>query len=231
MAAEAERKRRRWDRAGRTRMRSPGRPAVSKREDRLRFWAAIAWGLASEDAAGVVGVSPTVGIWWFRNSGGMSPVTMAPPWGRYLSFAEREEVARVRARAQVVREIARQLGHAPSTISRELRRNAATRGGALGYRATTAQWHAGREARRPKTAKLAGQEPLRRYVHDRLSGLVAAPDGRPVLGLSVRWRERRYGRRQHRRWATARSPEQIARRLPLDFPDDGAMRVSHEAIY
>src|SRR2546429_3180107 len=45
-----------------------------------------------------------------------------------------------------------------STISRELRRNAATRSGKLEYRATTAQWHADRRARRPKTAKLAANQ-------------------------------------------------------------------------
>jgi len=201
------------------------------REDRQRFWAAISRGLTSEDAAVAGGASPAVGTRWFRTSGGMPSVTMAPPSGRYLSFAEREELALLRARASSVREIARRLGRAPSTISRELRRNAATRGGDLQYRATTAQWHADRRARRPKTAKLARHEPLRRYVQDRLAGAVAMPDGQSVAGPRVRWRGRRHGRRQHRRWATAWSPEQIAQRLPLDFPDDEAMRISHEAIY
>src|SRR6187402_401472 len=54
-----------------------------------------------------------------------------------------------------MQDIARRLGRAASTISRELRRNAATRSGGLEYRATTAQWHAERAARRPKQAKLA----------------------------------------------------------------------------
>ena len=231
--AVADRKSRWSDHAGRPKMRSPGRPPVAGREDRQRFWAAISRGLTSEDAAVAVGASPAVGTRWFRNSGGMPPVpsvTMAPPSGRYLSCAEREELALLRARASSVREIARRLGRAPSTISRELRRNAATRGGDLQYRATTAQWHADRRARRPKTAKLARHEPLRRYVQDRLAGAVAMPDGQPVAGPRVRWRGRRHGRRQHRRWATAWSPEQIAQRLPLDFPDDEAMRISHEAI-
>jgi IS30 family transposase len=69
---------------------------------------------------------------------------MASLWGRYLSFAEREEIALLRARGEGVREIARQLGRSPSTISRELRRNAGTRSGRLTYRASTAQWHADR---------------------------------------------------------------------------------------
>ncbi len=237
MAAEAAMADRPWrksDRAGRPRMRSPGRPTVAGREDRQRFWAGIARGLTSEAAASAVGVSPVVGTRWFRNSGGMPSVTMATLSGRYLSFAEREEIALLLARGNGVREVARRLGRAPSTISRELRRNAATRGGDLQYRAIAGQWHADRRARRPKTAKLARHEPLRRYVQDRLAGTVVAPDGRPVVGPvgpSVRWRGRRHGRRQHRRWARAWSPEQIARRLPIDFPDDEGMRVSHEAIY
>jgi IS30 family transposase len=212
-------------------MRSPGRPPVARREDLQRFWAAVARGLTSEGAAVAAGVSPVVGTRWFRNSGGMRSTSMAPLSGRYLSFAEREELALLRAQGQGVREIARRVGRSPSTVSRELRRNAATRGGNLDYRATTAQWHADRRARRPKRAKLAAHEPLRRYVQERLAGTLTTPDGRPVAGPRVRWSGRRRGRRQHRRWATSWSPEQIAKRLPVDFPDDETMRVSHEAIY
>ena len=105
------------------------------------------------------------------------PPTVDPLSGRYLSFAEQEEIAVLRARWCGVREIARQLGRSPSTISREMRRNAATRGGGLEYRASTAQRHADRRARRPKPAKLAVNSELRRYVRDRLSGAVERPDG------------------------------------------------------
>ena len=153
---------------GRPALRSPGRPPVARREDRQRFWAAIARGVSTEDAAAVAGVSPAVGTRWFRDGGGMSSVSMAPLSGRYLSFADREEIA-LRARACGVREIARQLRRSASTISRELRRNAATRGGHLDYRATTAQGHADRRSRRPKVAKLAGHEPLHGYVQERLA--------------------------------------------------------------
>jgi IS30 family transposase len=78
---------------------------------------------------------------------------------------------------------------------------------------------------------LAVHDALRTYVADRLAGNVVAPSGRTVAGPAVRWKARRHGPRQHRRWAQAWSPEQIAHRLPFDFPDDPAMRISHEAIY
>src|SRR3712207_1556089 len=121
------RKRRAADRAGRLAMRSPGRPPVGRREHRQRFWLAIAHGLSSEDAGVAAGVSPAVGSRWFREGGGMPTVSLAALSGRYLSFAEREEIAILRAQEIGVREIARRLGRCPSTISRELRRSAATR--------------------------------------------------------------------------------------------------------
>jgi hypothetical protein len=125
-----------------------------------------------------------------------------------------------------------EIGRSPSTISRELRRNAATRGGKLEYRASVAQWKAELVARRPKTAKLAADERLREYVQDRLAGKVRRPDGTAVAGPAVKgWKGRNKPRRQDRRWATAWSPEQISARLRIDFPDDPSMRISHEAIY
>ena len=227
----AQPKRRRSDRALRARMHSPGRPPVARREDRQRFWAAIAKGLTSEDAAVAAGVSAVVGTRWFRESGGMPTVNQAPLSGRYLSFAERDEIALLRAGGSGVRAIARRLHRAPSTVSRELRRNAATRSGNLDYRALTAQWHADRRARRPKLAKLAVNDALRQYVQDRLAGSVTKLDGTLLAGPEVRWIGRRHGRRQDRRWAASWSPEQIAHRLQLDFADDPSMRISHEAIY
>lgn len=154
-----------------------------------------------------------------------------PASERYLSFAEREEIAILRAQGHGVRAIARQLDRPPCTISRELRRNVARRHGAPEYRATTAQWHADRSARRPKPAKLAVNPTLRDYVQDRLAGMIAKPDGEPLAGPKVVWKGRRAVHRQSRRWATAWSPEQISRRLRLDFPGDETMRISHEAIY
>lgn len=225
------RRRRRSDRAMREPMHSPGRPTVGRREHRQQFWEGIARGLTSEQAAIAAGVSQAVGTRWFRECGGMPPLSLQPLSGRYLSFAEREEIAILQAGGRSIREIAAQLGRSPSTISRELRRNASTRSGGFEYRATTAQWHADQRAKRPKVSKLAANPKLRKYVQDRLGGLIAAPDGTALPGPDVPWIGRRHGRRKDRRWAASWSPEQIANRLPIDFPDDETMRISHEAIY
>ncbi|TDX08242.1 IS30 family transposase [Kribbella sp. VKM Ac-2566] len=216
---------------GRAPMKSPGKPSLRRDVERL-FWREIRKGLTSEDAAIAVGASQAAGSRWFRERGGMPTFLLAPVTGRYLSFEEREEIALLKARGAGVREIARQLGRAPSTISRELRRNAATRGGKLEYRASVAQWKAELMARRPKTAKLVENERLREYVQERLSGQVRRPDGTPVLGPETApWKGRNKPRRQDRRWSTAWSPEQISNRLKVDFGDDKSMRISHEAIY
>src|SRR3954452_19189959 len=115
-------RKRRSDRSGRGALPSPGRPSVARREDQRQFWAAIATGCSSEDAAVGAGVSPAVGVRWFRRAGGMAPSHLAPSAkplsGRYLSFAEREEIAFWRAHRRGVRKIPRRLERAPSTISR-----------------------------------------------------------------------------------------------------------------
>src|SRR5215211_8227487 len=114
---------------------------------------------------------------------------------RALLLAEREEISRGLAAGESCRVIARRLGRAPSTVSREVARN----GGRRCYRAQAADGAADRRARRPKPAKLVLQPRLRAVVEDK---------------LAVRW-----------------SPQQIAGWLPLAFPEDPVMRVSHETIY
>lgn len=212
-------------------MRSPGRPEASRAVQR-QFWRLIATGINSAEAALTVGVSVPVGARWFRHAGGMPPISLAEPTGRYLSFAEREEIALLRAQRVGVREIARRIGRDPGTISRELRRNAATRGGKQEYRALVAQWKAQQAAKRPKTAKLVTNDRFRGYVQERLVGNVRRPDGTIVVGPEPpAWKGLNKPHRQDRRWATAWSPEQISHRLKVDFPDDESMRISHEAIY
>ena len=210
---------------------SPGRPTVAWREDRVRFWAKIAGGVTTEDAAVEAGVSSPVAFRWFRHAGGVNPCLPSTVSGRFLSFSEREDIAMLRARGLGVRDIARRLVRSPSTISREVRRNTSTRTWRLEYKASIAQWHAERRARRPKAAKLVTNDRLLDYVQDRLSGVVRSPEGRTVGPEGPEWKGRNKPHRGDRRWVQGWSPEQISNRLQLDFPDDGSMRISHEAIY
>lgn len=177
-----------------------GRPRLPAELER-RFWNAVREGMRVEEAAVAAGVSTTKGWGWFRHRGGVMPPATAGQQTRYLSFAEREEIALLRAANKGVREIARQLGRDPGTISRELRRAPLGRKDARrpDYRASTAQADADEKAKRAKDAKLTTNLPLRREVQNRL-------------------------KENH-------SPEQIAGRLREDFPDDAEMWVSHETIY
>lgn len=162
---------------GRDLMKSPGAPS-HRREIEREFWREIRTGVTSGTAAAAVGVSQAVGTRWFRHRGGMPTFMSVPVAGRYLSFAEREELTLLNAQNESVRSMARKLKRSPSTVSRELRRNVATGAGRREYRASVAQWKAELLAKRPKTAKLARQEPLRQYVQARLAGGVPCPTQR-----------------------------------------------------
>jgi transposase, IS30 family len=133
-------------------------------EIRRRFWQAIRGGLVVEEAAGVAGVSVSWARAVFGQAGGVNPVRVADPVGRYLSFVEREEVLRLDGAGAGVRQIADRLGRSPSTISRELRRGATRRG----YWASVAQARVDSGRRTPRAAKLATNLPLRREVETRL---------------------------------------------------------------
>src|SRR3712207_4108453 len=198
------------DRALRPAMRSPGRPMPARHVER-NFWRLIAQGKRTEDAALEVGLSTPVASRWFRHAGGMPPLSLTEPTGRYLSFHEREDLALLKAEGLGVRAIARKLRRDPGTISRELRRNAATRSGKIQYRATVAQWKAQTAARRPKPAKLAVNPRLQQYVQERLSGQLQRPDGSPAAGPATTWKGLNKPHRADRRWVRAWSPEQISR--------------------
>ena len=112
----------------------------------------------------------------------MPTISLTPPSGRYLSFTEREEIALLRASGASIREIARKLERAPSTVSRELRRNAATRCGELEYRPSVAHWKAEFFAHRPRPAKLTENDRLRGYVQERITHTVEKYIGRRPAG-------------------------------------------------
>jgi IS30 family transposase len=148
-----------------------GRPPVPVEVQRA-FWEQVAGGLSVVDAGWRVGVSRPTAQRLFARSGGVMPSLrrprLAPAEGGRLTLAEREEIACLRAAGAGVRAIAGVLGRSPSTISRELRRNAGSRGR---YRASTAQQRADHNARaggRSRPAKLAVNLRLRREVQARL---------------------------------------------------------------
>ncbi len=130
------------------------------------FWAALQAGEFISDAAVAAGTYRKQGTRWVAACGGVRPRRGRDLKGRCLSFAEREEIALGRARGETIRVIARRLGRSPSTISRELTRNADRCDG--GYRATTAHALAYERASRPKPAKLATNLALRELVQDDL---------------------------------------------------------------
>jgi transposase, IS30 family len=134
------------------------------RADRLVFWDGVRAGLPVREAAVAAGVERTAEQ-WFRAAGGVKGNGPGGPVsGRYLSVAEREEIAVGVAAGEPLRVIAARLGRAASTVSREIGRNGTRRG----YRAVAAQAQAEFRARRPKTARLAGNLVLRQWVQGKL---------------------------------------------------------------
>jgi IS30 family transposase len=160
------------------------------------FWAGMAAGEFINDAAIAAGSYRKQGSRWLAAAGGVRPRRGRNLRGRCLTLAQREEIALGRARGDSIRIIAAIIGRSPSTVSRELRRNADRLGR---YRATTAHALAYHRASRPKPAKL--------LTNLRLRGMVEAD-------LAKKY-----------------SPEQIAGRLQVEFPDQPEMQVSTETIY
>jgi IS30 family transposase len=142
-----------------------GRPRVPGAV-RVVFWDGVRSGLGLRRAAEAAGVSRGLAEVWFREAGGVAGNGPAGGRGRYLSLAEREEIAAGVAAGAGVREIAVRLGRAPSTVSREIGRNS-TRG-RVRYRALAAQVRAEERALRPKPAKLAVNAELRGWVAGKL---------------------------------------------------------------
>jgi transposase, IS30 family len=138
------------------------------KEVHRQFWLLITDGWSTERASREVGVERTTGLLWFTKAGGMSPMDLAEPKGRYLTFSEREEIALGKAAKLGVREIARQIGRNASTVSRELARGCLTRRPRGRYRASVAQARAEQRARRPKPSKLGFRPLLRAHVQQRL---------------------------------------------------------------
>jgi len=144
-----------------------GRPGLRLATRRV-FWQAIVAGASTDAAAAAAGVSRPLGSRWFSDAGGMSPVELCEPSGRYLSAFERETIGLETAAGKGVREIARLIGRAPSTVSRELRRNCGVRR-PRSYRPSLAQHKAEKRACRPKVSKLASNRRLHAVVQAKLN--------------------------------------------------------------
>jgi transposase, IS30 family len=142
-----------------------GRPGLP-RDARVRFWDGIRAGLNAEQAAAEAGIARAVASRWVREAGGVKGNGAAAVSGRYLQAWEREEIAVGLALGLGCRQIAARLapGRSASTVSREVRRNS-VRGR---YRGHLAQRLAGERSRRPRPAKLAVNEELRRWVGGKL---------------------------------------------------------------
>lgn len=176
---------------GRRRRVRPWRLSEGQRDEIERR---VLAGEREAEVAVAVGCDPRTVLSWVTRSGGVRRYERRR-CARFLSLVEREEIALGVVCGESAVVIARRLGRATSTVTRELDRN----GGRGGYRAARADGRALEQGRRPKPAKLACSPRLRAEVERRL----------------------------RERW----SPQQIAARLRLDFPDDPEMRVSHETIY
>jgi IS30 family transposase len=137
---------------------------------RRAFWRLIADGVVAEKAGQRVRVQKSTGTRWFREAGGMCPISLVEPAAksRYLSLAEREEIAVGVAAGLSLAVIGAGLGRDRSTIGREIARNGVIRWPAS-YRAVPAQAKAEKRATRPKTGKLAGCPRLAAHVQTELT--------------------------------------------------------------
>lgn len=178
-------KSRRVERSGR--VPSGTRPS---RLDRERFFALLAAGMSNQQACVEVGINARTGRDWRRGVRKTSkgarvypdrPVVVAADFGagkaisaRYLSEDDRVVIADLHRAGQGVRMIAAAIGRAPSTISRELRRNAHPFSD--DYRPHAAQRRAAARRPRPKLSKLAASPALRTTVQDCVSRLKWSPE-------------------------------------------------------
>jgi transposase, IS30 family len=197
---------------------------LSTREERRQFWVAYLAGSTIREAAARVGRAESAGRSWLLNAGGMRPDVLEPPVGsRSLTIAEREEILIGVERDESIRSIAGRIGRAPSTVQRELRRNMS---GAYRTRAVLM-----RGADRPGGPRMPGRPRVHgwdyrpHHAQLRAERKAIRPKPRKLVGNDLLAAEVQTRLERHD------SPEQIAKRLKIDFKDDQTMQVSHETIY
>lgn len=126
------------------------------------YWRLIGSGMGTVEACSRVGIGRHTGWRWRAERGGLPPVRLRRDTsGRYLSLLERERIAALRRMGLGVRAIARELGRSPSTVSRELKRNARPHDRGV-YDAVLAHTRAQEKACRVKIPILARDPELKR---------------------------------------------------------------------
>jgi len=166
--------------------------ALTEKQD--RFVRLIAEGVSNREACRIVGINRRTETRWrlghtIRNTAGKAvhypPVRILTPpkrHPRYLSLDERMVIADLRRGKRTVREIARELGRSPATVSRELRRNV-DHGRCLPRSADRA---ATERIARPRARRVMVDTELRAVVVDLLGKAVESGAGRPRAARAVR---------------------------------------------
>ena len=184
-----------------------------------RFWDHIADGMSAAEAGLAVGVSVHTGRKWFADAGGVIPKfpdPQQPRKRRPLTLEDRVQIEVGVKTQESIQSIAHRLDRHPSTIMNEINRNAFCYGRYRERHRFGAQKKGGRDAQpryRATGAHVRAQQRARRPKPGKL-----ATNEKLRNEVQTRLTE------EH-------SPEQIARRLVMDFPDDTEMRVSPETIY
>lgn len=190
------------------------------------FWGCVGDGLTITDAAAAVGVSHVTGLRWFRDAGGVRPRLVEPgksgPRPR-LTLSDRMEIEIGVKTNESLRCIGNRLTppRPASTIKHEIDVNGVRNrydGRKSGYRR--------KEAFGVRQSGRTAEVPYRALVAQARCDQRARRPKEGKLAASARLHDE-----VQTRLLDEHSPEQIARRLPLDFPDDAEMRVSHETIY
>jgi IS30 family transposase len=146
-----------------------GRRGRKRRLDvESEYWRLVLSGVGTVEACKRLGIGRKTGYRWRAENGGLPPAALGEGVRsqRYPSLLERQRIASLRRDGLGVREIARELGRSPSTISRELGRNTAAHD--RSYDGDLAHARARERLRRPRRGRLLVDEELRAQVEAKL---------------------------------------------------------------